>query len=111
MLGFTTGQSGGGFNVGLHELLLLAAMGTVQLAIPLIFYIRGAISVSAVTLTLIAMLDAVINPLWPWLFVGETPGHAALVGGSIIIGAVLISIFGRKFFQVFASRRSAVVQE
>jgi drug/metabolite transporter (DMT)-like permease len=72
-------------------------MATFQLAIPLIFYIRGARSVPAVTLTLIAMLDAVINPLWPWIFVGEDPGQAAYLGGSIIIGAVLISVFGRKF--------------
>ena len=27
----------------------------------------------------------------------ENPGQAAFVGGSIIIGAVLISVFGRKF--------------
>ena len=96
-LGFTAGHAGGGFNVGLREVLLLAAMGTLQLAIPLIFYIKGARSVPAVTLTLIVMLDAVINPLWPWIFVGEKPGQAAFIGGSIIIGAVLISVFGRKF--------------
>ena len=95
--GFVTGRVGGGFNVELREVAILAAMATVQLAIPLIFYIRGARSVPAVTLTLISMLDAVINPLWPWIFVGEKPGHAAFVGGSIIVGAVVISIFGRKF--------------
>lgn len=97
IFGYTAGHVGGGFNVGLREVALLAAMATLQLAIPLIFYIRGARSVPAVTLTLIAMLDAVINPLWPWIFVGEKPGHAAFIGGSIIVGAVLISIFGRKF--------------
>ena len=97
IFGFTAGHVGGGFNVGLREVALLAVMATLQLAIPLIFYIRGARSVPAVTLTLIAMLDAVINPLWPWIFVGEKPGSAAFVGGSIIVGAVLISIFGRKF--------------
>jgi drug/metabolite transporter (DMT)-like permease len=96
--GFVTGRVGGGFNVELREVALLAVMATVQLAIPLIFYIKGARSVAAVTLTLISMLDAVINPLWPWIFVDEKPGHAAFVGGSIIVGAVLISIFGRKFF-------------
>ena len=99
ILGFATGHAGGGFNVGAREVLLLAAMGTLQLAIPLIFYTRGAISVPAVMLTLVAMLDAVINPLWPWIFVGERPGNAAFVGGSIVIGAVLISIFGRKTVQ------------
>jgi drug/metabolite transporter (DMT)-like permease len=97
IFGFTAGHLGGGFNVGLREVLLLAVMATVQLAIPLIFYIKGARSVPAVTLTLIAMLDAVINPLWPWIFVGENPGQAAYVGGSIIIGAVLISVFWRKY--------------
>lgn len=95
-LGFTAGHAGGGFDVGLREVLLLAAMATVQLAIPLVFYIKGAHSVPAVTLTLIAMLDAVINPMWPWIFVGEKPGEAAFWGGGIIVGAVLISVFGRK---------------
>lgn len=98
ILGFTAGHPGGGFDVGLREVLLLAAMATLQLAIPLVFYIKGAHSVPAVTLTLIAMLDAVINPLWPWIFVGEKPGEAAFLGGAIIVGAVLISVFGRKFY-------------
>jgi drug/metabolite transporter (DMT)-like permease len=80
----------------MREVLLLAAMATLQLAIPLVFYIKGARSVPAVTLTLIAMLDAVINPMWPWFFVGEKPGEAAFWGGGIIVGAVLISVFGRK---------------
>ena len=96
IFGFTAGHEGGGFDVGLREVFLLAVMATLQLAIPLIFYIRGARSVPAVTLTLIAMLDAVINPLWPWIFVGEQPGRAAFIGGGIIVGAVLISVFGRK---------------
>jgi drug/metabolite transporter (DMT)-like permease len=105
ILGFAAGHAGGGFDVGLREVLLLAAMATVQLAIPLVFYIKGAHSVPAVTLTLIAMLDAVINPMWPWIFVGEKPGEAAFLGGAIIVGAVLISVFGRKFYN---SRAAAV---
>jgi drug/metabolite transporter (DMT)-like permease len=39
----------------------------------------------------------VINPLWPWLFVGEVPEPTAFIGGAIIIGAVIISIFGGRF--------------
>ena len=102
-LGFTAGHVGGGFNVGFREVLLLAVMATLQLAIPLVFYIKGARSVPAVTLTLIAMLDAVINPLWPWIFVGEHPGRTAFIGGGIIVGAVLISVFGRKFLNLRAA--------
>jgi drug/metabolite transporter (DMT)-like permease len=100
IVGFTV-HPGGGFAVSLREVMLLAAMGAVQLAIPLIWYAKGAKSVPAITLTLIVMLDAVLNPLWPWIFVGEVPGRAAWIGGTIIIGAVLLSIFGGHW----ASRR------
>lgn len=96
LFGFSTGRAAGGFDVGVREILLLAAMSVLQLAIPLILYIRGAVSVPGVTLALIAMLDAVINPFWPWVFVGEMPNRADFIGGGIIIGAVLISIFGRQ---------------
>lgn len=97
LLGFLAGHAGGGFNVGPREVLLLALMGPLQLSIPLIFYAKGARSVPAVTLSLIVMLDAVVNPLWPWLFVGEVPEPTAFIGGAIIIGAVIISIFGGRF--------------
>jgi drug/metabolite transporter, DME family len=85
-------QAGGGFDVPLKYIGLLAVMALVQLAIPLIFYTKGARSVPAITLSLIAMLDAVLNPLWPWLFVHEIPEQAAFIGGAIIIAAVLLSI-------------------
>jgi DME family drug/metabolite transporter len=90
-------HDGGGFNVPLREIGVLAIMGLVQLAIPLIFYAKGAKSVTAISLSLISMLDAVLNPLWPWLFVNEQPGQAALIGGSVILAAVFLSIFGSLF--------------
>ncbi len=87
-------QAGGGFDVPLKYVALLACMALVQLAIPLIWYTKGAKSVPAVTLSLIAMLDAVLNPLWPWLVVDEVPEPAAFIGGGIIILAVMLSILG-----------------
>ena len=88
------GHAGGGFQVTLAQLLLLALMGPLQLSIPLVFYAKGAKAVPAVTISLIVMLDAVLNPFWSWLGVGEIPTSSAFLGGGIIIGAVLISIFG-----------------
>ena len=69
-------------------------MALVQLAIPLIFYAKGARSVPAVTLSLIAMLDAVLNPLWPWIFVNEVRRGGLHRWQVVIIVAVLLSIFG-----------------
>lgn len=96
-LGFLAGHEHGAFDISPRNVLLLSAMGLVQLAFPAIYYARGARSVSAVTLTLIVMLDAVLNPLWPWIFLGEVPETSAFVGGAIIIGAVIISIFGGRW--------------
>jgi drug/metabolite transporter (DMT)-like permease len=91
-------HDGGGFAVSFKGVALLALMAVVQLAIPLVFYARGARSVPAVTLSLIAMLDAVLNPLWPWLVVGEVPERSAFIGGAVILLAVLISIIGGRIF-------------
>ncbi len=89
----------GGFGVDLKNLAILAAMALIQLAIPLIFFTKGARSVPAITLSLIVMLDAVLNPLWPWLVVGEVPERSAFMGGSVIIAAVMISIFGNQLMK------------
>jgi drug/metabolite transporter (DMT)-like permease len=67
-------------------------MGIVQLAAPLVLFVRAARYVPAVQLSLIALLDVVFNPLWAWIGVGEAPGPSAVLGGGIIVGAVLISI-------------------
>ena len=100
--GFATfliaGLFGGGFHVTLHEVLILAAMGPLQLAIPLIFYGKGARSVPAVALSLIVMLDVILNPLWSWIGVGEEPPLSAFIGGAIIIAAVILCIAGERVF-------------
>ncbi len=80
----------GGFRVPeTRDLLLLALMGAVQLAAPLVLYARGARYVPAVQLALLAMLDVVLNPLWAWVGAGERPSAAAFLGGGVIVAAVL----------------------
>jgi drug/metabolite transporter (DMT)-like permease len=83
---------GGGLSVPAHEIAVLSLMGPVQLAIPILLYARGARSVPGVTLTIIVMLDVVLNPLWTWIGVGEVPSAESLIGSAIIIGAVALSI-------------------
>jgi drug/metabolite transporter (DMT)-like permease len=69
-------------------------MALLQLAIPLILFVRSAKHVPAVTLSLIALLDTVLNPLMSWIGVGEVPERAAFIGGGVIVIAVLLSIIG-----------------
>ncbi len=75
-----------------HDMGLLLVMGVVQLGLPLILYGWGAKSVPAVMLAIITMLDAVFNPFWSWAFANELPDLDTLIGGSIILAAVVVSI-------------------
>jgi drug/metabolite transporter, DME family len=101
---FFTGGIENAFTLNFKNMLMLLVMGPVQLAFPLIFYGMGARTVSAITLSLLAMMDAVINPFWPWLVVGEIPEHLAFIGGGIILFAVLLSIIGERWFGVKVQR-------
>ena len=44
--------------------------------------------IKALESTLILTLEPILNPLWVFLVLGETPGHLALIGGMFVIGAV-----------------------
>jgi drug/metabolite transporter, DME family len=91
--------------IDLHDLLLILVMGVVQLAVPIILYVRAARYVSAMTMTLISLLDVVFNPLWAWLGVGETPSPSTIVGGSFIVAAVFLVVTQR--WQIAPVPRSA----
>ena len=42
------------------------------------------------------LTEAVLGPLWAWLFINETPPLVVLVGGTIVLSAVLMQFFNRK---------------
>ena len=37
---------------------------------------------------MIPIIEPVLNPLWVWLLVGEVPSGWALLGGTMVVGAV-----------------------
>lgn len=75
----------------LGQLLILALMGLLQLAVSLICFLRGAPHVPAVQTMLIAMGDVLCNPFWTWLFYGERVPPKVFVGGGLILIAILIA--------------------
>jgi drug/metabolite transporter (DMT)-like permease len=71
---------------GLWRLVLL---GTLQLGLPYVLYSTAIKHVTALEATLIPLLEPVLNPLWVMLALGERPGPWAMVGGVLVLGAVL----------------------
>lgn len=68
---------------------LLALMGLVQLALPLILFAEGAKHVPVVPAMLIALADVVLNPFWVWLVHGEQPPSGTVAGGALILSAII----------------------
>lgn len=73
-----------------QDFLLIALFGVVQNASGLILYAIWSRKIPAAEATLIAALEVPFTPLWVWLFLGETPAGAVLVGGSV----VMLALFG-----------------
>lgn len=66
----------------------LALLGNVQLALPCMLLVLAARRLSPPEIALIGMLELVLGPLWAWLGAGETPSHATLAGGAVVLAAL-----------------------
>lgn len=74
-----------------RDLAWLAALGLVQLAIPCALAVVCARSLKAPEVSLLALLEVIFGIVWAWLWADETPGREVLLGGSVVIGALLIN--------------------
>ena len=74
------------------DLLLVALFGIVQNAAGLTVYAIGSKKVPASEATLVAAIEVPLTPLWVWLFLGETPSGAVLLGGAIVFLALFSHI-------------------
>jgi DME family drug/metabolite transporter len=79
-----------------RDLLLILGMGVVQLAVPIILYVRAARYVPAMHMVLIGLLDVLFNPFWAWIGAGEAPTANAIAGGGIIVAAVVLVVARRR---------------
>ena len=75
---------------GPDDLALLALFGAAQLGLGLVLFTAGARLIPVAEASLIAVLESVLGPVWVWLALGETPAPAALVGGAIILAALVV---------------------
>jgi drug/metabolite transporter (DMT)-like permease len=67
----------------------LAIFGGSTICVAFILFMEGAKHIPAVETGLVSMLDVVLGPIWVWLAFGENPGIMAIVGGALVIGALV----------------------
>jgi drug/metabolite transporter (DMT)-like permease len=71
------------------DLALLALFGSGQLGVGLLLFTAGARLIPVAEASLIGVLECVLGPLWVWLAVGEQPGAFSLIGGAVILSALI----------------------
>jgi drug/metabolite transporter (DMT)-like permease len=73
----------------LGDTLVSFAAGFLIMGLGFTLFLRGAPAVPAVGQAVLAQTETVFGPLWPWLVFGETPARSTLIGGVIILSAVV----------------------
>lgn len=77
-----------------HDVLIFAMFGFCQVALGLSLYMLGSRLLPSGQAALIATLETPLMPFWVWLAFQEAPAPRALIGGALVMGAVIADIIG-----------------
>lgn len=72
------------------DFFYLVLFGVGQMGIGLILFTGGVRLVPAAEAGLMSILEAILSPLWVWLALAETPSEDTLIGGAIVLGAIVV---------------------
>ena len=78
-----------GFTLTPRDTLIAIVLGFFQVGIGLVIYTIGSKVVPAVELALLSMTEVLLGPVWVWLFLGETVNVNTLIGGGILLLAIV----------------------
>ena len=81
--------------VSSKDIFLGFLAGFFQVGFGFIFITIGARSTPAAFVGIIMLTEAVLGPFWAWMFVNENPPLSVLIGGSIIITAVILQFLNK----------------
>ena len=79
-----------------HDILMGFFLGVPQLAFGFISITIGSRSTSSATIGLLMLTETICAPIWVLLFLNEIPPVSTLIGGFIIILAIIIKSFDKK---------------
>jgi len=91
-------STGGGIGVAAHDFALIQLMGAGSLGAGLVLFTLASRLRSVAELSLLTQIEIVLTPFWVWLGVGEVPTLTTLIGGVLIVLALIFAVapgFGR----------------
>ncbi|MDQ3712333.1 MAG: DMT family transporter [Acidobacteriota bacterium] len=73
-----------------NDILAILFLGILQIGIAYVLFTNGiAGGVRSLDASIIGFIEPLLNPIWVFLIIGERPSIWAIVGGAIIIAAVI----------------------
>jgi drug/metabolite transporter (DMT)-like permease len=81
-------------SVSAADLVILAMFGFFQVGLGLSLFVLGSRLLPSGQATLIATLETPLMPFWIWLAFHEVPSSRTLVGGALVMGAVIADVIG-----------------
>ena len=79
------------FQATAHDVVLLAFLGLGQLAIPCVLSVICARILKAPEISLLALLEVIFGILLAWVGAHEVPSPSVLIGGAVVIGALIVN--------------------
>ena len=80
---------GGSMTVSWHDFMLCALMGMGAMSIGFIFFTMGSRHVPAAQVALLSLSEVVLGPIWVALLVNELPSALTLLGGALVLSAIV----------------------
>ncbi|MFD9901740.1 DMT family transporter [Mesorhizobium sp. NPDC059025] len=80
------------FAVSPRDMGFLFAFGVINLGVGLAFFATGARLVPAAVAALLGTFEPILGPIWVWLVHGEVPSARTMVGGIVVVAALLVHI-------------------
>ena len=75
--------------LGKLDATVALGLGVFQVGFGLILYTQGSKTVPAAELTILSLSEVLLGPIWVWLFLGETATQLTLIGGAILLIAII----------------------
>jgi len=78
------------------DLLICLGLGIFQVGLGTVLVMTGAQHVPAAQVSILALLEVVLSPIWVWIFVKEVPSLTTLIGGAIVLIGVTYQALGAR---------------
>lgn len=73
-------------------ILALLSLGIFQVGLAYVIFSKGIKLTSAFNSSLIGLSEAIMNPLWVYLFMDEVLGKWTFLGACVVLGAILLNL-------------------